>query len=168
VLRRVLKQDEKISLGIFRWLSNLLMLLTATYLYFMVIEWLTSIYSSHESESVLLSSLLSGEYAWVFWLSIAALVIPFAITVWQFIRKEYSISLLVLSGVLVNLAAIGKRYLIVVPSQTHGSLMPYSTGFYSPTWVEIGVVLGLMGLGALLFMTFMKFFPILEIDEEMV
>ena len=72
----------------------------------------------------------------------------------------------VVSGVLVNLAAIGKRFLIVVPSQTHGTLLPYGVGSYSPTWVEYSVILGLLALGALLYILFMKVFPIMEIPEH--
>lgn len=80
--------------------------------------------------------------------------------------RDKAINSAVFSGILVNLAAIGKRYLIVVPSQTHGTLMPYSTGSYSPTWVEYSIILGLFALGALLFILFMKLFPIIEISEK--
>lgn len=74
-------------------------------------------------------------------------------------------SWIVLSGILVNIAAIIKRYLIVVPSQTHGTLLPYGTGAYNPTWVEYCVILGLIALGTLLFVLFIKVFPIMEVPE---
>ncbi len=164
VLRRALGAEHKITMEVFRWLGNLLLGLTAVYLYFMAVEWLTATYSAYQGESRLLGAILSGEYAWIFWTSVALLVIPLLFLVWQFVTKKYHISLLVLSGVLVNLAAIGKRFLIVVPSQTHGTLLPYSAGSYSPTWVEYSVVAGLMGLGALLFVLFMKVFPILNVE----
>ncbi|MFQ5594957.1 MAG: NrfD/PsrC family molybdoenzyme membrane anchor subunit [Anaerolineae bacterium] len=70
-----------------------------------------------------------------------------------------------LSGVLVNLAAIFKRLLIVVPSQTHGTLLPYSTGSYSPTWVEYSIIVGLFAFGTLLYVIFIKVFPIMEVPE---
>jgi Ni/Fe-hydrogenase subunit HybB-like protein len=70
----------------------------------------------------------------------------------------------VVSGLLVILAAIGKRYLIVIPSQTHGTLLPYGAGTYSPTWVEYSIVIGLFALGALLYTLFIKIFPILEVE----
>jgi hypothetical protein len=44
----------------------------------------------------------------------------------------------VVAGILVNLAAIGKRVLIVVPSLVSGALPPYGEGSYRPTWVEYG------------------------------
>ena len=58
------------------------------------------------------------------------------------------------------------RYLIVVPSQTHGQLLPYGVGSYTPTWVEYGVAIGLFSLGAAAIAIFMKLFPIIELDEE--
>ena len=167
ILRKVLHQEEKINMDIFRWLGNLLMGLTGAYLYFMVVEWLTSIYAAHAAESKLMNALFLGEYAWIFWTSVAFLVIPFALLIWQFVTRKYSLGWLVLSSVLVNLAAIGKRYLIVIPSQTHGTLLPYPTGTYSPTWVEYGVVIGLMALGALIYILFMKIFPIMEVDAPL-
>jgi molybdopterin-containing oxidoreductase family membrane subunit len=166
VLRKVLNQEEKVGMDIFQWLGKALMWLTGAYLYFMVVEWLTSTYSAQATEVQLRYALLQGEYAWIFWASVAGLVIPFVLLAWQFVTKRYSLGLLVLSGLLVNLAAIGKRYLVVVPSQTHGLLMPYSPGSYAPTWVEYGVIVGLMGLGALVFVLFMKVFPIMEVIPE--
>lgn len=53
----------------------------------------------------------------------------------------------------------------VVLSQTHGTLLPYPTGTYSPTWVEYSFIAGLFALGALLIAVFIKLFPILEVPE---
>jgi Ni/Fe-hydrogenase subunit HybB-like protein len=76
-----------------------------------------------------------------------------------------SIASAVVAGLLVNVAAIAKRVLIVVPSQTHGGLLPYGTGSYTPTWVEYSIVVGLFALGTLLYSIFVKVFPIMEIEE---
>ena len=67
---------------------------------------------------------------------------------------------------LLNLAAIGKRYLIVAPSLTHGSLLPYGPGSYAPTWVEYSVILGVFALGALAYALFIKVFPIMSAPES--
>ena len=126
---------------------------------------LTAVYVAGPHEAAINQALLFGQYANIFWASIAFLVISFVLLFIQFARNHYSFGLAVLAGVLVNLAAIGKRYLIVIPSQTHGSLLPYTTGTYSPTWVEISIIVGLFALGTLLFILFMKLFPIMEISE---
>lgn len=165
VLRLALNLKEQLKDEIFRWMGNFLMILIAVYLYFMVVEWLTTIYTAHEKEQKLSEALLTGEYAGLFWVTVAFLVIPLVLLAVQYFQRRNNLALTVLSGVLVNLAAMGKRYLVVVPSQTHGTLLPYGVGSYSPTWVEYGVIVGLMALGVLLFVIFIKVFPIMEVPE---
>ena len=116
-------------------------------------------------EQSLSEALLTGSYAWLFWGSTAALVIPLLALGWMAVTRNWRISWLVVAGIVVNVGALGKRLLIVVPSQTHGQLLPYGTGTYFPTWVEIAVIIGLFSLGAALVALFMKVFPIIELDE---
>ncbi|MFQ5849570.1 MAG: NrfD/PsrC family molybdoenzyme membrane anchor subunit [Candidatus Binatia bacterium] len=163
IMRRVLGVKDQLNMNVFKWLANLLMVLTIAYLYLMVVEWLTTTYTGHHHERILLASLLTGGYAWLFWLSVGSLIIPFLLLFPQFVTGHYRLWAIVLSGLLVNLAAIGKRVLVVVPSQTHGTLLPYIVGSYTPTWVEYSVILGLLALGALLYILFMKVFPIMEV-----
>lgn len=166
ILRRSLAAREQLNLGVFRWLSNFLMGLTGAYIYLMIVDWLTGTYAAHHHETRITAAMVSGDYAGIFWASVVFLVVPFAILFLQFVTKKYSIGLIVVAGVLVNLAAVGKRYLIVVPSQTHGSLLPYEFGVYSPTWIEFSVLLGLIAIGTLLYAIFMKMFPIMEMPEK--
>jgi molybdopterin-containing oxidoreductase family membrane subunit len=166
IVQRVAYVGGRINTEIFAWLGKFLMVLLFVYLYFMTVELLTLIYATPEVEKRLSDALLAGEYAWIYWGSVAALVVPLIALAWQALARRWSLGLLVASGVLVNLAAIGKRYLIVVPSQTHGTLLPYEVGSYSPTWVEYGVILGIFALGALMVGLFFKAFPALPIEIE--
>ncbi len=165
ILRRVLRAEDQLNPHVFQWLSNILMILTMTYLYFWAAEWLTTTYAGHHHDVALSNALLTGKYAGLFWLSVGSLVVAFLLLARQYITGQYRLGVMVASGVLVNLAAIGKRILIVVPSQTHGTLLPYGTGVYSPSWVEYSVILGLLALGALLYTLFMKVFPVIEIPQ---
>lgn len=165
LLRRVTGVREQLPLSIFTWLGNLLLILTVVYLYFMAVELLTAAYQGHHHEMRAITALLTGEYSRLYWLSVACLVVPFVLLLGQCVLRRYSLSLIVVSGVLVNLAAIGKRYLIVVPSQTHGTLLPYGIGAYAPTWVEYSIILGLFALGTLLYVLFVKVFPIMEVSQ---
>jgi molybdopterin-containing oxidoreductase family membrane subunit len=166
ILRIVLDQRQKLNIRVFAWLSNFGAVLTLIYLYFMVADYLTLGYAAPAGEETVLHSLLTGRYALFFWLSGGLLVASLVISGLQLITKRYSIALIVFCGVLVNVAAIAKRYLIVVPSQTVGTLLPYGSGSYSPTWVEYAVILGLFALGALLYVLFVKVFPIMEVPEQ--
>ena len=163
IARYVLKLDLQLPDRTFSWLGNALWILIAASLYFLIAELLVGIYAPRVQEQRVTDALITGPYAWIFWLSIAFLVAPAIMLLSQFLTKSYDIRLIAVAAILVNLAAVGKRYLIVVPSQTHGRLLPYETGSYAPTWVEYGVIVGLLALGAIMILVFFKVFPILPL-----
>ena len=166
VVRRTLKQEGRLGIDIFATLGRFMMVLVLVYLYFMVVELLTAGYAGPERERRVTNSVLWGEYAWIYWSSVALLVLSAGALLWQAVTRRWNLGLLVACGVAVNLAAIGKRFLIVVPSLTKGTLLPYEPGSYTPSAVEIGVILGLFALGALLIFAFSKAFPIMELPQE--
>lgn len=166
IVRWLLGERERLGPRVFQWLGNMLLVLVVTYLYLMVVEWLTVGYQGPSHEVRVARAVLLGPYATVFWVSVASLVIPLVLLGLQFLTARYRIGLTVLAGLLVNVAAVGKRYLTVVPPQTHGQLLPYPTGQYAPSWVELAVVAGLLGLGALLYALFMRVFPLLDLPER--
>ena len=165
-VRRAGYAKDRLGEEVFSWLGTVLLVLTLVYLYFMTTEVLTATYAGGEREVAVSEAILTGTYAPIFWVSVALFVLAAGALAYQTVLKRWSLGLLVGVGVAVNLAALGKRYLIAVPSQTHGSLLPYETGSYSPTWVEYGVVLGLIGLGILIIGWFMKFIPIVPLERE--
>jgi molybdopterin-containing oxidoreductase family membrane subunit len=166
ILRWALGAKRVLDDIVFRWLANFLLVLTVVYLYFVVVDWLTSTYAAPALEARLASVIYTGEYAPLFWTSVASLAAAAVILFGQFARRQYSLALIVVAAVLVNVAAVGKRVVLVLPSQTHGALLPYGPGSYAPTLVEYGVMLGIFSLGALLLALFMKVFPILEVGGE--
>lgn len=164
VLRRVLGEAKRLDMSAFVWLSNFMTVLVLTYVYFLLVEMLTMAYAAPKGEQQITEAILRGQYAPIFWVSAVFLFLAGALGLGQYLARRYSLGLIVLSGVLVNLAAIGKRYLIVIPSLTHGALLPYPPGAYTPNWVEYLVVVGLFALGGLMFLGFMKVFPIIELE----
>ncbi|MEE8414272.1 MAG: NrfD/PsrC family molybdoenzyme membrane anchor subunit [Dehalococcoidales bacterium] len=165
ILRSVPKLRDRLPMNIFTWLGNFTWILLIGYIYVMAVEILTSTYTAHRDEVLLTQQLFTGDYAWVFWSSLGLILTSFGLLFGQFLRRRYTISLLVVSGIMLNLAAIGKRFLLIVPSQTHGTLLPYDAGSYSPTWVEYSIILGVFAIGTLAYMLFVKIFPIMEIQE---
>lgn len=165
ILRQKLNLKNKISDDAIIWLGNFQWALLITYLYFTIVEVLTSRYTSYQREVLISNALLFGEFSRLFWLAIGLFVVSFIILFVQFLRKNYSIPMIVLAAIFVNIGAIIKRYLIVVPSQTIGTLLPYPPGSYTPTWVEYAVVLGLFAIGTLVYVLFVKIFPIVPLSE---
>ena len=171
IVRKAVHVERQINMRIFSWLGTFLMVLLFVYLYFLVVELLTLLYATPEVDKRLSDALLFGEYAPIYWTSVAALLLAVIALAVMALRRSWSLALVVAAGVLVNLAAIGKRFLIVVPSQTHGTLLPYEVGSYTPTWEEMAVVVGLFSFGAMLLVGFIKTFPAVPLnigseDEE--
>jgi len=165
-VRLVTGERERLNLRVFAWLSNFMMVLTIIYLYFWLSEMLTSAYHASVPEARVTEALMRGEYAWLFWSSGGVLVVTLLIGFAQFLLRRYSLPLIALTGFLVQWAGFGKRILVVVPGLTHGSFLPYPPGSYAPAWTEYLVVLGLFALASILFMGFMKVFPIIEMEEQ--
>jgi molybdopterin-containing oxidoreductase family membrane subunit len=168
VVRSVLHTEDDpykdaISQKTLRWLSNLLWILILIYLYFMAVDLLTSIYSSETIEKVVTRATLFGPYAPIFWTMIGLFLISFLILFIQYVFKHYKTGLMVAAGVMVNFAAVLKRYLIVIPSQTYGTYLPYIHGHYYPTWGEYSIVTAAFAAELLLFLLFMKVFPIIPL-----
>jgi molybdopterin-containing oxidoreductase family membrane subunit len=166
IARATLGAEERLTPEVFRWLGNFLMVLTAAYIYFMLVDWLTGTYAAPSHEARVTQALLLGPYARLYWPAVAALFTAFVLLVRQYLTGRYRMGMTVLCGLLVNGAAVAKRLLIVVPSQTHGAMLPYPPGTYSPTWVEYSVVGALFALGTLLYVLFSKVFPIIELPVE--
>jgi Ni/Fe-hydrogenase subunit HybB-like protein len=163
LLRYALHETEQIGLETFKTLGLYLLVLSIVYAYFTGLEVLTSSYAGHEADWEVTKLLLGGAYAPYFWTAVAALLIAICILGAQAFTGKWSIAWTVVAGVMVNVTAIGKRLIIVTPALTHGSLLPYPKGFYRPSWVEFATIIGLMALGALLILGFVKVFPVMEL-----
>ncbi len=166
LVRHAGHHEDVLDHDVFAWLGRFLLGALLVYVYFMIVELLTATYTAGPAEQRISEALLTGRYAPIFWTSAGLLVAPMLALLAAAVRRTWSVGLLVLAGVAVNLGAIGKRYLIVVPSQTEGELLPYGAGAYSPTWVEYSVVGGLFALGVLLIGLYLWLFPVVGLREE--
>ncbi|MBI3074363.1 MAG: polysulfide reductase NrfD [Deltaproteobacteria bacterium] len=159
--RRLFALHDKIPDKSIRWLGNFMWILALVYLYFMVVEELTASYAGPEADRHLAHEVVGGAFAPIFWTVAGCLFLTFAIPFLQYVRGKTSVRWVGIAGLLANVAAVGKRFLIVVPSQTHGALMPVEPPrAYEPTWVEYGLIAGLFGLIILAMLLFGRFFPL--------
>ena len=166
IVRRAVGDWQRIGEGAFRWLGRFLLVAVAAALYFMIVETFTLLYATPADERLLADALLKGDYAWIFWGSLALMSAGLVLLIWQATTNKWRVGPTVIASVVVSTAALAERYLTVIPSQTHATLLPYETGSYFPNWVEFGVVAGLFALGALLIGLFMKAFPIISMRDE--
>ncbi|GAB4331354.1 MAG: polysulfide reductase NrfD [Dehalococcoidia bacterium] len=162
IFRRVYRLEEYFTEQHFRYLGYFLAASGILYLYFTFAEYLTLVYKLPGEERHLLESLFFGKYAALVWAGfVGGQVIPIVLAVLPWTR---AIRVLFVASLLVNVGMWIKRYIIVLPSLTV-PLVGSEWGVYSPTWVEVAIVVASFAGFALIFTVFAKLFPILPIWE---
>ena len=68
------------------------------------------------------------------------------------------------AALLINVGMWCERFNIIVTS-LHRDFLPASWGTYAPTWVDICLFTGTIGLFSTLFLLFLKFVPAVAVQE---
>jgi molybdopterin-containing oxidoreductase family membrane subunit len=162
LLRSGLKLGEWLSDAVFSKLALLFLVMTMAWGYFTFAEHLGVWYQNEVADARVLWSRLTGDFAAPFWaMVILNFVIP--IIVLPFKRGRRPGPLVVVGlGVLVGMWL--ERILIVVPSLSLPRLA-YTVGSYTPSWVELSILSGSVGLFVFLYVAFTQAAPILSVWE---
>jgi Ni/Fe-hydrogenase subunit HybB-like protein len=166
IVQRVAGSPSRIPHAAFKWLGRFLLAAVVAALYFFVVELFTLLYATPGGERLLADELLRGSYAWIFWSSLVLMLAGLILLIFSAATRAWKTTPMVLASVLISTSVLAERYLTVIPSQTHGMLLPYEPGSYFPNWVEFAVVIGLFALGALLIGLFIKVFPVVPLRDE--
>ena len=67
-------------------------------------------------------------------------------------------------SILVNIGMWFERFVIIVTS-LHRDYLPSSWVMYSPTYIEVGIFVGTIGLFFTLFLIFSRVFPVIALAE---
>ncbi|MBT5976898.1 MAG: hydrogenase, partial [Flavobacteriales bacterium] len=67
-------------------------------------------------------------------------------------------------SIFVNIGMWFERFVIIVTS-LHRDYMPSNWSMFHPTFVDIGIFLGTIGIFFTLFLLFSRFFPVLALNE---
>jgi molybdopterin-containing oxidoreductase family membrane subunit len=68
------------------------------------------------------------------------------------------------ASLFMNVGMWAERYMIIVRGLERDHL-PAAWGDYSPTWVDLGILTGTLGLFFFLFLSFVRLFPFVPIAE---
>jgi len=164
IFRSLYKWQSLITDEVLKGISWALRNVLIIYIYLWIAEELTTNYMGPSAELRVSDFLWSGPYAPIFWpLAIIGFGIP-AIILFKpvFARKAFNPKLTFIASIILNVALWIKRFIIVVPSLLNPPL--YQTGIYIPTVTEVSIILGTFWMAALLYVVFLKMFPIIELD----
>jgi molybdopterin-containing oxidoreductase family membrane subunit len=105
---------------------------------------------------------MRGPMKGVYWTMIFCnVVVP---QIWWFKRWRTSILTMWFASLLINVGMWCERFNIVITS-LHQDFLPSSWRNYAPTWVDITLFMGTIGLFSTLFLLFLKFVPAVAVTE---
>jgi Ni/Fe-hydrogenase subunit HybB-like protein len=166
VLRRVLGLQRYITPRHFNYLGQFLAALAIAWFYFTFAEVLTTIYGSEPAHMAVFFAKFREEFSWAFFaMFFFCFLLPLPILAWRRTRTIFGV---VVAGLSINLGMWLERYTVIVPSLSRPRL-PYEWGVYSPTWVEWSITAACFAGFILLYVLFIKVFPVVsiwELEEE--
>ncbi|MCW4051032.1 MAG: polysulfide reductase NrfD [Candidatus Bathyarchaeota archaeon] len=164
VMRKIYHWEDIITPKLFRGLSNFTAITTLVYLYMMMTEQLGALFAGPAGEVFVSEAWLFGDFATLFWsMTTLGLVIPFLYMLIQAFKKDYvNITWTAIMSVILVIAFWFKRYMIIVPTLSIGI---QKVGIYSPTWIEIAILLASFAIPLLLYTILTKIVPLIEMEE---
>ena len=146
----------------FRYLGQLLLVMSLLWFYFTFAEYLTAYYGNEPDEMKVFWAKFNGPF-WPFFWGMA--VTNFVIPLFCLVRLgRHTIGRVLIASLSVTIGMWLERFIIVVPTLSNPRL-PFPEGHYWPTWVEFGEMAGSFALFALFYLLFTKLFPIISIWE---
>ncbi len=130
--------------------------------YAYAIELFTAWYSGVTYERYVFFNRAFGPYAWAYWTMVTCNVVVPQLLWFKKIRR--SALLMYPIVMLVNVGMWFERYVIIVTS-LHRDYLPSSWGYFTPTWVDIGLFVGSFGLFFSLLLLFVRFLPAIATSE---
>ena len=166
-LRKALRLEEYLRETHFASLGKLLLLMSLVWLYFTFSEHLTTWYGNFPGEMQVLNVREHGLYGFLYWTMVACnFAVPFVLLG---VSRLRSIRTIAISSAFVLVGMWLERFLIVVPTLAT-PFLPAAWGSYAPSWIELSITAGTFAAMILLYLLFVKAFPIIaiwEYDESM-
>ena len=103
-----------------------------------------------------------GPYAWIYWAMTAANVLTPQL--FWFRRLRTNVVVLFMASVLIWAAMWAERFVIIVTSLNR-DFLPSSWHFYTPSWVDWGLLIGSIGVFFVLFFAFLRWVPFVPVSE---
>jgi Ni/Fe-hydrogenase subunit HybB-like protein len=162
IVRKSMRLQEFLRSEHFDSLGKLVMVAGMAWAYLWFAGFLVEWYGNEPVTRELLHDEVAGSLAPLFYLQMAANLIPIGLLVF---RKVRTTPILLLGAtILVNIGMFTERALIVIGNlQRH--YLPFSWGSYSPTWVEISIVVMTFAGFALLYTLFSRIVPYVPVWE---
>ncbi len=162
ITRKVLKLEDYITLEHIDSMNKII-LLTGTivgvaYLTELFVAW----YSGYIYEQFAFYNRVLGPYWWSYVGMMSCNVLSPQIFWWRSIRRNIVITFLM--SIFVNIGMWFERF-VIIASTLARDYLPSSWSYYTPTWVEIGLFIGTLGLFSTCYLIFTRIAPVVAVAE---
>lgn len=162
IVRKGMRLQEFLRTEHFNALGKLVMVAGMAWTYFWFAGFIVEWYGNEPVIRELIREEVSGKLAPLFYLQMTANLVPIVLLVFKKVRTTPW--MLLLATLLVNVGMFTERVLIVVGSLQR-NFMPFNWGDYSPSWVEVSIVVMTFAGFALLYTLFSRIFPYVPVWE---
>jgi len=162
ITRKVLGLEEYITVGHIESMNKVIVLtgsiVGVAYLTELFIAW----YSGYVYEQFAFYNRALGPYWWAYFGMMSCNVISPQFFWSKKLRRNITFTFIL--SIFINLGMWFERFVIIVTS-LHRDYLPSSWSMYSPTWVEVGIFVGTIGIFFTLFLIFVRVAPVVAIAE---
>lgn len=162
VARKVLGLENYITMFHIESMNKIIILTGSIVGVAYLTEFFIAWYSGVEYEQYAFINRATGPYWWAYWMMMTCNVISPQLLWFKKIRT--SIAATWILSIVVNIGMWFERFVIIVTS-LHRDYLPSSWTMFSPTWVDVSVFVGSIGLFFTLFLLFLRVLPSIAIAE---
>jgi molybdopterin-containing oxidoreductase family membrane subunit len=162
IVRKGMQLQEFLRAEHFNALGKLILVAGLAWVYFWFAGFIVEWYGNEPVTRELIHEEVAGSLAPLFYLQMSANLIPIFMLIFKKVRTTPW--LLLVATILVNVGMFTERVLIVIGSLQR-NFMPFNWGEYSPTWVEVSIVVMTFAGFALLYTIFSRIFPYVPVWE---
>lgn len=162
IVRKVFKMENIITIDHLEKMNKILLATGMMVGFAYGIEFFIAWYSANTFEQFTFINRAFGPYAWAYWIMVSCNVIFPQLFWFKKIRRSIAITMILV--ILVNVGMWFERFVIIVTS-LHRDFLPSSWAIYTPTIVDMGLLLGSFGFFFTFLLLFLKTLPLVSISE---
>jgi molybdopterin-containing oxidoreductase family membrane subunit len=161
-VRKIFDLQHIITLDHLEKMNKVILLTGMMVGYAYAMEFFIAWYSGVQAEQFVFINRAFGPYAWAYWIMVSCNVLVPQFFWFKKIRRSIPVMMVIV--ILVNVGMWFERFVITVTSLSR-DFLPSSWGYYKPTIVDLGILLGSFGLFFTLVILFTKSLPVVSISE---
>lgn len=162
IMRKVLHLEDYITISHIENMNKVIILtgsiVGVAYLTELFVSW----YSGVEYEQYAFLNRATGPYWWSYWSMMTCNVITPQLFWFKKIRKSLIATFII--SIFVNIGMWFERFVIIVTS-LHRDYLPSSWTMFHPSFTDIGIFIGTIGIFFTLFLLFSRTFPVIALSE---